>query len=69
MGFIKEKFSLRFFLIVGIVFLLLQVPFLGDYLRVINTVIHESGHAIQKIIGYTFNYVRECRKINITHIP
>lgn len=48
---IKEKLSLRFFLFVGLALLLIQVPIIGDYFRMVNTVIHESGHAFLALFG------------------
>ncbi|WML53052.1 M50 family metallopeptidase [Neobacillus sp. PS3-12] len=48
---IKSKFSRRFFLFIFIAFLLVQLPIVGDYVRVLNTVIHESGHAVIALFG------------------
>jgi hypothetical protein len=47
----KEKFSLRFFLFIILAIFLIQTPILGNYVSVINTVIHESGHALISLIG------------------
>lgn len=47
----KEKFSGKFFLFIGLAFILLHVPFIGNYFRMINTLIHESGHALIALIG------------------
>jgi hypothetical protein len=49
--YIKERLSLRFFLFVGLALLLIQIPIIGDYFRMINTVIHESGHAFLALFG------------------
>lgn len=49
--YIKEKLSLKFFLFVGLAFVLIQIPIIGDYFRIINTVIHESGHAFIALFG------------------
>jgi hypothetical protein len=51
MGFLKEKFSARFFLFLGFAFMLVQLPIVGDYFRIINTLIHESGHAFVALLG------------------
>jgi hypothetical protein len=46
-----EKFSIRFFLFIILAIVLIQTPILGNYVSVINTVIHESGHALISLIG------------------
>jgi Peptidase M50B-like len=51
LGSIKEKLSLKFFLFVGLAFIIIQIPIIGDYFRIINTVIHESGHAFIALFG------------------
>ncbi|OLS39891.1 M50 family metallopeptidase [Bacillus sp. MRMR6] len=51
MGFLKEKFSARFFLFMAFAFMLVQLPIVGDYFRIINTLIHESGHAFVALLG------------------
>lgn len=43
---IIEKFSIKFFLFLILAILITNVPFVGNYVKVVNTVIHESGHAI-----------------------
>ncbi|MEH7249446.1 M50 family metallopeptidase [Neobacillus niacini] len=48
---IKERISLKFFIFLGIAFFLIQIPIIGDYFRIINTVIHESGHAFMALFG------------------
>lgn len=48
---LKERFSLKFFLFIGISIILTQVPIIGNYVRVINTVVHESGHAFIALLG------------------
>lgn len=48
---IRKKFSLKFFLFIFIAILLIQLPIAGDYVRVLNTVIHESGHAFIALFG------------------
>jgi hypothetical protein len=32
-------------------FLLIHVPIIGDYVKIINTLIHESGHALIALLG------------------
>ncbi|WP_419956448.1 M50 family metallopeptidase [Neobacillus niacini] len=49
--FLREKLSMKFFLFIGLAFVLLQIPIIGDYFRIINTVIHESGHAFMALFG------------------
>lgn len=51
MEYLKEKLSMKFFLFIGLAFILLQIPIIGDYFRIINTVIHESGHAFMALFG------------------
>jgi hypothetical protein len=46
-----DKFSLRFFLFMILAIALVQTPILGNYISVINTVIHESGHALISLFG------------------
>jgi hypothetical protein len=48
---LRNKFSKKFFLFIVIAFLLVQLPIVGDYVRVLNTVIHESGHAVIALLG------------------
>jgi hypothetical protein len=51
LGYLKEKLSLKFFLFIGLAFVLTKIPIIGDYFRMINTVIHESGHAFMALFG------------------
>lgn len=51
MRFVREKLSAKFFLFILMAFLLIQVPILGNYVKIINTLIHESGHAFIALIG------------------
>jgi hypothetical protein len=51
LGYLKEKLSVKFFLFLGLAFILIQIPLVGDYFRLINTVIHESGHAFTALFG------------------
>ncbi|MBP2239710.1 hypothetical protein J2Z40_000263 [Cytobacillus eiseniae] len=51
MNTIKEKFSWTFILFIIIAIILTNIPILGSYFRVINTVIHESGHAFIALFG------------------
>lgn len=51
MSFVRDKFSAKFFLFLVLAFLLIHVPFLGNYVKVINTLIHESGHALIALLG------------------
>lgn len=51
MKVLKEKLSLKCFLFVIAAFFLVQVPFVGNYIKCINTLIHESGHALIALFG------------------
>jgi Peptidase M50B-like len=51
LSIIREKLSIKFFLFLLTAFLLIHVPFLGNYIRVINTLLHESGHAFIALLG------------------
>jgi hypothetical protein len=51
MGYLKEKFSVRFFLFIVLAFLLVNMPIIGNYISIINTVIHETGHAFVALFG------------------
>jgi hypothetical protein len=51
LGVLKGKLSMKFFLFIGLAFGITQIPIIGDYFRVINTVIHESGHAFIALFG------------------
>lgn len=51
MGYLKENLSIKFLLFLGSAFILIQIPIIGDYFRLINTVIHESGHAFMALFG------------------
>ncbi len=51
MSFVREKISAKFFLFLVAAFLLIHVPVLGDYVKLINTLIHESGHAFIALLG------------------
>jgi hypothetical protein len=48
---LKSKISKKFFLFIVIAIFLVQLPVVGDYVRVLNTVIHESGHAVIALLG------------------
>lgn len=51
MRFVREKLSIKsvFFLLVA--YILIQIPIIGNYIAVINTLIHESGHALIALFG------------------
>ncbi|NYE09675.1 hypothetical protein F4694_006578 [Bacillus niacini] len=51
MEYLKERLSIKFFLFIGLAFFLIQIPIIGDYFRIINTLIHESGHAFMALFG------------------
>lgn len=51
MSFVRDKFSAKFFLFLVLAFVLIHVPILGNYVKVINTLIHESGHALIALLG------------------
>jgi hypothetical protein len=49
--FVRDKLSAKFFLFLMIAIILINVPILGSYIEIINTLIHESGHALIALIG------------------
>jgi hypothetical protein len=51
MRVIREKLSAKFFLFLVLAFLLINVPIVGNYVAIINTLIHESGHALIALFG------------------
>ncbi len=51
MGYLKEKLSIKFFFFIVLAFLLVNIPIIGNYISIINTVIHESGHAFISLFG------------------
>ncbi|MGJ7912698.1 M50 family metallopeptidase [Neobacillus sp. LXY-1] len=51
LSFVREKISSKFFLFLILAFLLIHVPIIGNYIRVIDTLIHESGHAFMALLG------------------
>jgi len=57
MKFYKGKCSFRFFLFIGLAFFTLQLPVLGNYLRNLNTLIHETGHALIALFSGQLNTI------------
>ncbi|MGG3468916.1 M50 family metallopeptidase [Neobacillus pocheonensis] len=51
MSFVRDKFSTKFFFFLVFAFLLIHVPIVGNYVKIINTLIHESGHALIALLG------------------
>lgn len=51
MRFVRDKLSAKFFLFIVFAFVLIQVPIIGNYVEIINTLIHESGHALIALFG------------------
>lgn len=51
MKFLKGRFDMKFWLFITAAFLLIQTPVIGNYFRLFNTVIHESGHAMIALLG------------------
>ncbi|MGG1679102.1 M50 family metallopeptidase [Neobacillus sp. NRS-1170] len=51
MSFVRDKFSSKFFFFLVFAFLLIHVPIIGNYVKIINTLIHESGHAFFALFG------------------
>jgi hypothetical protein len=49
--FVRAKLSAKFFLFLILAFILIQVPIVGNYVEIINTLIHESGHALVALFG------------------
>lgn len=48
---IIHKTNRKFFIFIAIAIILTQVPILGNYVRIINTLVHESGHAFIGLLG------------------
>ncbi|MEH7097060.1 M50 family metallopeptidase [Neobacillus vireti] len=51
MSFVRDKFSAKFFIVLVIAVILIHVPIIGNYMKIINTLIHETGHAIIALFG------------------
>ncbi|WP_052352779.1 M50 family metallopeptidase [Neobacillus dielmonensis] len=51
MRFVRANLSLKFFIFLIAAFLLIHAPLIGNYFRVINTLFHESGHALVALMG------------------
>lgn len=51
MGLVRDKISAKFFFFLIVAFLLIHTPIIGNYAKVINTLIHESGHAFIALLG------------------
>lgn len=49
--FVREKFSAKFFLFLVLAIILTNIPIIGNYVEIINTLIHESGHALIALFG------------------
>ncbi|WP_077215286.1 M50 family metallopeptidase [Bacillus dakarensis] len=47
----KEKFSSKFVVFIILTLILVNIPIFGNYIKIINTVIHESGHALMALFG------------------
>ncbi|MDP4172087.1 MAG: M50 family metallopeptidase [Bacillota bacterium] len=51
MRVVVSKISGRFILFLVMAIILTNIPILGNYVKVINTLIHESGHAFIALLG------------------
>ncbi|WNS73549.1 M50 family metallopeptidase [Bacillus sp. DTU_2020_1000418_1_SI_GHA_SEK_038] len=51
MSLLKQNITWKFSLFIVIAIILTNIPFVGSYIRMINTLIHESGHAIIALLG------------------
>jgi hypothetical protein len=49
--FVMNKFSRRFFVYLLIAIVFIEFPIIGNYLRGLNTIIHESAHAFIALLG------------------
>jgi hypothetical protein len=54
---IRSKFSWRFFIFLILAVLITRMPFAGDYAGVINTLVHESGHALVALLGGEVHHI------------
>jgi hypothetical protein len=50
-NYVRDKFSTKFFLFLVIAVVLIKIPLIGNYVEIINTLIHESGHAFIALLG------------------
>ncbi|MGD6877490.1 M50 family metallopeptidase [Bacillus infantis] len=57
MNFIRSKFSWRFFIFTIVAVLITRMPVIGDYASIINTLIHESGHALVALFGGEVHHI------------
>ncbi|OXT15455.1 M50 family metallopeptidase [Bacillus sp. MMSF_3328] len=57
MNFIRSKFSWRFFIFLILAVLITRMPVIGDYSGIINTLIHESGHALVALFGGEVHHI------------
>ena len=57
MKLLKEKLSSKFFMFIILTMILLNIPIFGTYIKVINTVIHESGHALMALLGGKVHHI------------
>ena len=48
---VKELISWKFIIFIAIAILITNIPIIGNYVKIINTVIHESGHALMALVG------------------
>lgn len=48
---LKGKFSSKFVIFIILTLVLVNIPIFGNYIKIINTVIHESGHALMALFG------------------
>lgn len=51
LSFVREKISMKFFLFLVVTLIFIHVPLLGNYIKLINTLMHESGHALIALFG------------------
>ena len=48
---VLDKLSIKFFVFLVLAIILTSAPIIGNYVKVINTVVHESGHAFIALFG------------------
>lgn len=51
MKFVRDKLSWKFFLFLVCAIIFINIPIVGNYVEIMNTLIHESGHALIALLG------------------
>ena len=54
---LKELISWKFFFFIVVTIILTNIPIIGNYVKIINTVFHESGHALIALLGGKVHHI------------